>query len=338
MTSSTPTSPESAPGLVGAGLSVAAVARRLGVAPATLRTWDRRYGVGPSEHSAGSHRRYSPADVARLDLMRRLVNSGVPPSEAAAAAVKVDVSASPVDLVGGVAVPPPFRDGGVVPEESIPLTKPAPSGGGRGVVALPGRTPTERGLARAAMSLDNVACTAIVTESFARHGVVWSWDHLVAPVLAGVGRRWAASGKGIEVEHLLSESVIAALVAVHARLESPINSRPVLLACSALEMHSLPLFALSAALAERRIQTRVLGARVPAQSLHAAIKRSGPSAVVIWSSTPASGDPSSLAALPAMRPAPVVMAAGPGWSEILPEDVVRVNDLVDAVTRVANAV
>ncbi|MEY3734595.1 MAG: hypothetical protein RL347_1954, partial [Actinomycetota bacterium] len=30
------------------GLTVAAVARRLGVAPATLRTWDRRYGLGPS--------------------------------------------------------------------------------------------------------------------------------------------------------------------------------------------------------------------------------------------------------------------------------------------------
>src|SRR5690606_11779925 len=27
------------------GLAVAAVARRLGVAPATLRTWDRRYGL-----------------------------------------------------------------------------------------------------------------------------------------------------------------------------------------------------------------------------------------------------------------------------------------------------
>ena len=41
----------------GPGLTVAAVARRLGVAPATLRTWDRRYGLGPSEHSAGSQRR-----------------------------------------------------------------------------------------------------------------------------------------------------------------------------------------------------------------------------------------------------------------------------------------
>jgi len=35
------------------GLTVAAVARRMGVAPATLRTWDRRYGLGPSVHEPG---------------------------------------------------------------------------------------------------------------------------------------------------------------------------------------------------------------------------------------------------------------------------------------------
>src|SRR3954454_9310242 len=56
----------------GPALSVAVVARRLGVAPATLRTWARRYGVGPSEHAAGAHRRYAPSDVARLEVMRRL--------------------------------------------------------------------------------------------------------------------------------------------------------------------------------------------------------------------------------------------------------------------------
>ena len=49
-----------------ATLTVAAVARRLGVAPATLRTWDRRYGLGPGTHLAGSHRRYSAEDLARL--------------------------------------------------------------------------------------------------------------------------------------------------------------------------------------------------------------------------------------------------------------------------------
>ena len=64
-------------------LTVAAVARRIGVAPATLRTWARRYGLGPSGHEAGEHRKYLPEDLAKLIMMRRLIVAGVSPAEAA---------------------------------------------------------------------------------------------------------------------------------------------------------------------------------------------------------------------------------------------------------------
>lgn len=64
-------------------LTVAAVAARLGVAAATLRTWDRRYGLGPSDRVAGRHRRYSPDDLARLETMRALTERGVALADAA---------------------------------------------------------------------------------------------------------------------------------------------------------------------------------------------------------------------------------------------------------------
>jgi hypothetical protein len=82
-------------------LTVAAVARRLGVAPSTLRTWDRRYDLGPSAHTAGSHRRYGPQDLARLVVMRRLTLEGVPPAEAARIAL-----AAPLDPPGTPGTPP----------------------------------------------------------------------------------------------------------------------------------------------------------------------------------------------------------------------------------------
>src|SRR4051812_38585543 len=83
-------------------LTVAAVARRLGVAPSTLRTWDRRYDLGPSAHTAGSHRRYGPQDLARLVVMRRLTMEGVPPAEAARIALASPSDAPP----SGQLVPP----------------------------------------------------------------------------------------------------------------------------------------------------------------------------------------------------------------------------------------
>lgn len=62
------------------------VAELLGVSPVTLRSWSARYGIGPTAGGAGRHRRYSDADVRRLQHMQRLVSRGMPVREAAAAA------------------------------------------------------------------------------------------------------------------------------------------------------------------------------------------------------------------------------------------------------------
>ena len=326
-TPSTPSAP---------GLTVAAVARRLGVAPATLRTWDRRYGLGPSEHSAGAHRRYSAVDVARLDLMRRLVNAGAPPGEAARAALETDVRPEVGVLpVVGPMIHDTDDDGGITEAELGPLLAHlAGAPGGGHVIALPSSSPAVRGLARAATSLDSVACTQIVRDTLERRGVVWTWDHMLAPVLIGIGRQWADTGRGVEVEHMLSESIISALTGVTSRLRRPVNPRPVLLASAEEELHSLPLFTVAAALAERHVGSRVLGARVPHDALAGAIRRTGPCVVLVWSSLEAPGSAQALAELPALRPAPLVLAAGPGWGAHLPVGVLPVTDLVDAVTRI----
>jgi DNA-binding transcriptional MerR regulator len=63
-------------------LTAGAAARRLGVAVTTLRSWHQRYGLGPSGHEHGHHRRYSADDMARLVLMQELVSAGVTPAVA----------------------------------------------------------------------------------------------------------------------------------------------------------------------------------------------------------------------------------------------------------------
>ncbi|WP_022867553.1 MerR family transcriptional regulator [Schaalia vaccimaxillae] len=66
-------------------LTVSAVSEKLGVSASTLRTWERRYGLGPGHRQAGTRRRYLPEDVARLTRMVELMRTGA--SAAAAAAV-----------------------------------------------------------------------------------------------------------------------------------------------------------------------------------------------------------------------------------------------------------
>jgi DNA-binding transcriptional MerR regulator len=274
------------------------------MAPATLRTWDRRYGLGPSEHVAGAHRRYTRDDLARLAAMRRLTLEGVPPAEAARLVLGSDD--------GPVADPPveplPDREGRLVATGH-------PSGGPGGrVLPLPGADAAVRGLGRAAMALDARAVTAAVREQVERHGVLHTWEAVLRPVLVAVGSRWAATGEGVEVEHLLSECAGDVLREVAGRAEEPAGVRPVLLTCAPDEQHSLPLHALAAGLAEQGVATRTLGAALPADALLAAVRRTGPSVLFIWSQLPGTADPSVLDALPVQRPATALLVGGPGWA------------------------
>ena len=310
------------------GLTVAAVARRMGVAPATLRTWDRRYGLGPSGHQPGAHRRYTAADLARLEHMRRLVIAGIAPAQAASAARELVVEAEHLAPVHRLHV--------VSSTEAGDPREPGRHGGGT-VIAMPGGGPVLRGLARAAQTLDTAACTAIVSESLDQRGVIWTWDNLLVPVLVAVGDRWQDSGRGVEVEHALSTVVQECLASTTRILGEPLNCRAVLLACAPEEMHTLPLWAVAAALAERRVYARVFGSGLPAASLLAAVHRLGPAAVFVWAQLPESADRSELAALPCFRPTPVVVAAGPGWFGDVPPGVSSTQNLTDTVATIARA-
>ncbi len=88
-----------------------------------------------------------------------------------------------------------------------------------------------------------------------------------------------------------------------------------LLACLPDEQHTLPLEALDAALRERGTATRMLGGAVPAEALTAAVRRTGPGAVVLWSQTRSTADSPSPAASPTRGGASGAPGAAPSsWS------------------------
>ncbi|MFM2214813.1 MAG: hypothetical protein RJA88_182 [Actinomycetota bacterium] len=284
-------------------LTVAAVARRIGVAPATLRTWDRRYGLGPSEHVEGEHRRYCPKDLAKLTMMRRLIVAGVAPAEAAEqarnckSAVKIET---------------------IVKEFEV-------------------REDVVDAIYKALQSLDREFVETTLTHEIDTYGVEGAWSDVIVPTLFLIGEEWENNQKGIEVEHLFSEILKRTMHNRVVELKKPLNSRPVLLAAVGEELHSLPLYALAAALCERNIQTSVLGARTPLEALSAMVSRCAPPAIFLWAQLPKNAESKYWQDIPAIRPAPRIVVGGPGWDSIACDEVIRAEGLEHACEQISQA-
>jgi methanogenic corrinoid protein MtbC1 len=288
-------------------LTAGEVARRLGVAVTTLRTWHQRYGLGPTGHTPGQHRRYTADDLGLLERMRYLIGRGVPPAQAAR------------QVLGAPVPAPRTRDGG-----------------GRAIGV--GRAgPAARGLARAALRLDAEAIGELLGEALATAGVVHTWEEMIAPVLRGVGARYAINGSMVEVEHLFSGCVSAALGAVSRPLAGDLPR--VLLGCADEEQHTLPIEALAAGLAQAGLPVRQLGARVPPRALRDAVRRTGPVAVGLWAQVDRYAVKAQLLDLALLaNPPSLLMAAGPGWDGAeLPDQVSRPRNLAEAVAILAAA-
>lgn len=159
-------------------LSVTMVAARLGVSASTLRTWERRYGLGPSERRAGAHRRYHPDDVARLSRMLDLVRSGVAAADAAATVLSMDDESLSGTMAG---------------------TKP-PSG------------PAE--LVGAARSSDLDRLERMLATSVTIQGLVHTWSNLIEPAMETILGSDEGEEPGSAPSSVLAVAVLAVLRSV----------------------------------------------------------------------------------------------------------------------------
>lgn len=282
---------------------MAAVARRIGVAPATLRTWDRRYGLGPSEHVEGEHRRYCPKDLAKLTMMRRLIVAGLAPAEAAEQARNCKSAVKVETLVKGFEV----------------------------------REEVVEAIYKALQGFDKAFIEKTLDHEIDTYGVEGAWSDVIVPTLFLIGQEWEINQSGIEIEHLFSEILKRTMHNRVVELKEPINARPVLLAAVGEELHSLPLYALAAALCERNIDTYVLGARTPLSALSAMITRCAPPAIFMWAQLPKNAESKYWNEIPAIRPAPRIVVGGPGWDAIECSEVIKAEGLEHACEEIAQA-
>ncbi|MEX2659499.1 MAG: MerR family transcriptional regulator [Acidimicrobiales bacterium] len=153
-------------------MRIGEVAKRTSVPPATLRVWERRYGVLQPERTPGGHRRYTTADVRRIRQLVERVRDGVTISAAAA-----EVLGAESDLVEE-------HD-----EERL-----------------------RSELWAAMDALDPGATRFLVSGALQRRPALATLDAVLVPLLHRLGDDWRASSRSIAREHVITTVVRSLLV------------------------------------------------------------------------------------------------------------------------------
>ena len=226
-------------------------AQMVGVTQATLRTWERRYAVVVPRRTETGYRTYDPPAIARLTTMRRLVEEGWSPKNAAAAILGGDVA---VDASTAAAPPDRQPDAGVLQTEDF-LT----------AVARMDVVGVER-------SLD----AGMAGGSF-EHAV----DSWLMPTLVALGDEWARGAVDVAAEHAASHLVLRRLSAAFQAAGSRSRGPKVVVGLPAGSQHELGSLAFATALRRLGHDVLYLGPSVPEASWLAAVRAHGADAAVL---------------------------------------------------------
>lgn len=133
---------------------------------------------------------------------------------------------------------------------------------------------------QATMTLEPADLTRVLVQAHVSLGLDCTVDDVIMPALRQIGRRWEAGRCDVAHEHFASQATQAWLVSIGRTGPPPVN-RPVVLSSGPLDHHTLGLDCIGALLRQRGWDCRMLGARMPADSLARAIVETDAVAVVL---------------------------------------------------------
>ena len=218
------------------------VADMTGISAATLRAWERRYGIPSPERSTSSYRLFSDHDVHSIRRLKQLCDDGMAPAEAARVVMGTE-------------------DASNTPVEADPYTRACEA-------ILSGvedfsLEATERAV-RSAMFLGSASTV---------------YQRVLAPTMVSVGERWHEGSFSVAQEHMATESLVAVARDMLRLLDTAPSAPAALVACFADEDHVLPLYGVAFAFIRWGYQPVVLGARTPPSAIRHAVESIQPELV-----------------------------------------------------------
>jgi methanogenic corrinoid protein MtbC1 len=225
--------------------SIAAVEREVGLSKDVLRVWERRYGFPLPSRDAHGERLYSPDQVVRLRLVKRLMDGGHRPGR---------LLALPMAALQSLAEGPALG--------TAKAAQAAPSGPSVAVdpelLAFIGRHDAP-GLAQA------------LQQGLAQLGLIGFVLDIIAPLAVQVGEEWARGRMEVFEEHLFTEVAVRLLRQAIAAVP-PRNGPVVLLTTVPGEPHGLGLLMVESLLTLQGARCINLGTQLPLLDITRAAK------------------------------------------------------------------
>lgn len=224
---------------------IQAVAAATGVPAATLRAWERRYGVPTPSRTATAYRLYSEQDMERVRRMRALIERGISASRAAEEVLADGAVAEPTQAV--VLDGDPFA-------------------------------PVVQRIVDAALRFDERGLEEAVALAASAGSALTIFERVLGPSVDRIGELWHRGEATVAQEHLLSYVVLRnAMELLH--LAAPDAGRTALLCCFAEEEHLLPAIGAALRIASWGFRPIVLGARTPPSALASGVRGAQPDLV-----------------------------------------------------------
>jgi DNA-binding transcriptional MerR regulator/methylmalonyl-CoA mutase cobalamin-binding subunit len=232
-----------------------------GVPVATLRAWERRYGVVSPARSDSGYRLYDDRALQTLSAMGALVGAGWSARQAAE------------HLLAGESDPSDEQVDEQV-DERVDEQVDEPSPGSAVGVDL-------RALSRGAADHDPRAIERALDEAFAVGGFERVVDEWLLPALRLLGADWHSGVVDVAGEHLVSATVQRRLGAALDAAGRAAGAPRVMVGLSHGSRHELGILAFAVMLRRAGVDVVYLGADLPPENWVAAARRHRPQAVVL---------------------------------------------------------
>jgi DNA-binding transcriptional MerR regulator/methylmalonyl-CoA mutase cobalamin-binding subunit len=302
-------------------------ARLTGVPSATIRAWERRYGLVKPVRSEGGYRLYDEQGLQLLRAMGALVAGGWSASQAAEhlRSDESDNSDGSEGREAGRDDQGPWdaylTDGGEVGSDPAGSVDPAATAS-ESDEDTP--SPEDSGawdvtaLARGAAEMDPTAVAEAVDRAFAAGTLEEVVDTWLMPALQMLGAQWRAGRVDVAGEHVVSATLHRRLGAAMDATPRPPRGPRVAVGLARGSHHELGILAFSVVLQRAGVDVLYLGADLPAQHWVAVVQQHRPAAVVVGvpTATDVLAVRETVAALHAARPKLVVHVGGGAQFEV----------------------